>query len=169
MVVRTLIDLGGEAERRAIFGRARELADFSAAQRAVPPPPRNRGGFHDKIGFELSFALSRLKKAGQLKNPHRGVWRLPATVPWRLSASPPSVSRPWAPSGNTASTFEPIRELTRGRKPGIPAVWTLLCKRQILGGSVSGSASTGRLCPVWPVGPRVGDGLTRYWAVVRLD
>jgi hypothetical protein len=81
LVIRALINLGGEAERQAIYRRARKLADFSPAQRAVPPPPRNRGGFHDRIGFELSLALSHLKAAGRLDNPRRGLWRLPSPVP----------------------------------------------------------------------------------------
>ena len=81
LIVRTVVDLGGEAKRQAIYRRARELADFSPAQRAVPPPPRNRGGFDDRIGYELSWALTHLKKAGRLKNPRRGVWRLPTSAP----------------------------------------------------------------------------------------
>lgn len=40
LVVRTLVDLSGEAERRSIDARARELAEFSPGQLAVPPPPR---------------------------------------------------------------------------------------------------------------------------------
>jgi restriction endonuclease Mrr len=77
LVVRTLVDLGGQAERQTIYRRARELANFTEAQRAVPPPPGNNATLPDRIEFELSFALSKLKAAGRLEHPSRGVWRLP--------------------------------------------------------------------------------------------
>jgi hypothetical protein len=43
LVIRALINLGGEAERQAIYHRARKLADFSPAQRAVPPAAEEQG------------------------------------------------------------------------------------------------------------------------------
>jgi predicted transposase YbfD/YdcC len=44
----------------------------------VPPPPRNKANLANKIEFELSFALSKLKQQGRLENPARGVWRIPS-------------------------------------------------------------------------------------------
>ncbi|MDQ3647202.1 MAG: winged helix-turn-helix domain-containing protein [Actinomycetota bacterium] len=77
LVLRAVRELGGRAHRQEIVQRARDLGHFTEDQLAAPPPPGNSGHFDDKIGFELSFALSHLKAAGQLANPERGYWSLP--------------------------------------------------------------------------------------------
>ncbi len=76
LALRTLRDLGGEAERNAIYRRAPELHEFSPAQLAIVPPQGNRGDFADRITYEISFALSKLKEKGLVSNPERGLWKL---------------------------------------------------------------------------------------------
>ena len=76
LVIAALRDLGGTAKRWDIINRGIELGRFTPAQLAVPPPPRNKGGFENRIQFEFSFALTHLKSAGRITNPSRGVWTL---------------------------------------------------------------------------------------------
>jgi hypothetical protein len=78
LALRTIRALGGEIQDRAgYYRKGIELGGFTEAQLAVPPPPGNQASFNNKVEFSLSFALSHLKHAGRLENPHRGVWRLP--------------------------------------------------------------------------------------------
>jgi hypothetical protein len=80
LILRALLELGATdgdtASRHHVMAKATELGRFSDAQLAVPPPPRNRGGFKSWIAYELSFALSDLKDAGWITNPRRGMWTL---------------------------------------------------------------------------------------------
>jgi hypothetical protein len=68
--------LGGRAHRHAIYRKVPELGKFTSAQRALPPPARNRGGFDDKLTFLISFSLSTLAKQGRLRRLGGGEWEL---------------------------------------------------------------------------------------------
>ena len=77
--LRTIRALGGQiTDRRSYYRKAIELGEFTRDQLAVPPPPKNTANLNNKIEFELSFALSKLKQKGLLENPSRGVWRIRA-------------------------------------------------------------------------------------------
>jgi len=74
LVCKAVRDLGGSAEREAIYEKAIEIGQFSDEQLAIPPPPGNQANLPSKVHFEISFALSDAKTAGRLDNPSRGVW-----------------------------------------------------------------------------------------------
>ena len=68
--------LGGEAERRAIIERALADGGFTRRELAAPPPPAAAVKFACMVDYELSWALTNLKRDGLLENPARSVWRL---------------------------------------------------------------------------------------------
>ena len=68
--------LGGEAERRAIVQRARDDGDFTRRELAAAPPPAAAVKFASMVDYQLSWALTNLKRGGLLENPARSVWRL---------------------------------------------------------------------------------------------
>ena len=68
--------LGGEAERRAIVQRALADGGFTRRELAAPPPPAASVKFASMVDYELSWALTNLKRDGLLENPARSVWRL---------------------------------------------------------------------------------------------
>jgi hypothetical protein len=68
--------LGGEAERRAIVQRALADGGFTRHELAAPPPPAAAVKFPSMVDYQLSWALTNLKRDGLLENPARSVWRL---------------------------------------------------------------------------------------------
>lgn len=68
--------LGGEAERRAIVERALADGGFTRRELAAPPPPAAAVKFASMVDYQLSWALTNLKRDGLLENPARSVWRL---------------------------------------------------------------------------------------------
>ena len=68
--------LGGEAERRAIIERALADGGFTRRELTAPPPPAAAVKFARMVDYELSWALTNLKRDGLLENPARSVWRL---------------------------------------------------------------------------------------------
>ena len=83
--------LGGEAERRAIIQRALADGGFTRRELAAPPPPAAAVKFACMVDYELSWALTNLKRDGLLENPARSVWRLAGAAleaPSRAPARP---------------------------------------------------------------------------------
>ncbi len=68
--------LGGEAERRAIVERALADGGFTRRELAASPPPAASVKFASMVDYQLSWALTNLKRDGLLENPARAVWRL---------------------------------------------------------------------------------------------
>ena len=68
--------LGGEAERRAIVERALADGGFTRRELGAPPPPAAAVKFASMVDYQLSWALTNLKRDGLLENPARAVWRL---------------------------------------------------------------------------------------------
>ena len=119
LVIAALRDLGGTAERWDIINRGIELGRFTPAQLAVPPPPRNKGRFDNRIQFEFSFALTHLKGAGRITNPSRGVWTL---LPEAGSGSGRVGTRRLRPGGEKSRPT--TRDAPRAASSGARSLWT---------------------------------------------
>ncbi|HWE59165.1 MAG TPA: winged helix-turn-helix domain-containing protein [Solirubrobacteraceae bacterium] len=72
-----LRDHGGTGQRRVIFDRARALGGFTARELSALPV-RQRGSLRPRVDYEMSWALTNLKRDGLIENPARNVWRLSA-------------------------------------------------------------------------------------------
>ena len=75
-VIDAISQLGGCANRRAIYRRARDSRLFSADEWATSAPPGCKGNHDSRVEYGLSWALTQLKKKGILDNPKRGEWAL---------------------------------------------------------------------------------------------
>ena len=78
-VLAALVELGGEGVRAEVLARAGELGGFTERELAAPPPAKANPQHTGLVGYELSWALSTLKRDGRLETPTRGVWRLAGT------------------------------------------------------------------------------------------
>ena len=83
--------LGGEAERRAIVQRALADGGFTRREIAAPPPPAAAVKFASMVDYQLSWALTNLKRDGLLENPARSVWRFAGAA---LEAPEPALDEP---------------------------------------------------------------------------
>jgi serine/threonine protein kinase len=103
LTIEALLELGGRADRHAIRDAAVRLGAFSADQLALLPPPSQRKSYASRVEYELSWALTILRKAEVVTN-ERGEWEL--TEPGRAlkEADMPDVMRsyraPRADAGN---------------------------------------------------------------------
>lgn len=75
-VLEALGGLGGEAMRAAIVERALATGGFTTREMTAPGPPAKLDAYPRRIEYELSWALTRLKKDGLLANPRWSVWAL---------------------------------------------------------------------------------------------
>ena len=75
LILAALGDLGGRADRHDITRKAIELGAFTPAQLRVPPPP-SHPNYPSKIAYRLSWAMTHLKRDGEVANPERGIWAL---------------------------------------------------------------------------------------------
>ena len=91
-VLESLRQLGGEAERPAIIEHASRAGAFTASELAQPGPPSKPG--QTRVRYDLSWALSELKREGLVTNPRRSVWVLRESFPPPFVASfgPPAAS-----------------------------------------------------------------------------
>jgi hypothetical protein len=71
-----LRDLGGEAQRRAIYKWALAHGDFTARELAAAPPERAEGKYRCAVDHQLSWALTDLKRDGLVENPRWNIWKL---------------------------------------------------------------------------------------------
>jgi len=83
--------LDGEAERRAIIQRALADGGFTRRELAAPPPPAAAVKFASMVDYQLSWALTNLKRDGLLENPARSVWRLAGAA---LQTPEPALDEP---------------------------------------------------------------------------
>jgi Mrr N-terminal domain len=67
----------GEQNRRAIYRHAAQSNRFTADEHAAPQPPGCTGNHTTLVEYGISFALTKLKKAGEIEHVSRGQWRLP--------------------------------------------------------------------------------------------
>lgn len=68
--------LGGRAHRQTIYRKVPTIGNFTPEQRELPPPPRNQGGFSDRLTFLVSFSISKLGEKGVLRPLGGGEWEL---------------------------------------------------------------------------------------------
>lgn len=80
LILEALTELGGRATRRDVTDRALQLGGFSDDQLAVPPPP-SHPQYANQIEYRLSWAMTDLKRIGEVVNPERGIWALPSAAP----------------------------------------------------------------------------------------
>ena len=76
-VLAAVESLGGEAQRPAIISRALEMGGFTESELTAPGPPAKLEQYPRRVEYELSWALTNLKKKGRLVNPRWSVWALP--------------------------------------------------------------------------------------------
>jgi restriction endonuclease Mrr len=77
LIVQTLTQLGGEAERHNIIDTAVNLGNFTDAQRAVPSrATRTKAKHASELHHRLSWAMSHARNAGEIEPVRQGVWRL---------------------------------------------------------------------------------------------
>ena len=92
-VLNALESLGGEADRREIVERAIADGAFSERELNAAPPPTKTGQYARQVDYELSWALTNLKREGLLENPRRSFWRLAGAAaesrPATLEERPP--------------------------------------------------------------------------------
>src|SRR3954447_16904493 len=100
--LRALSELGGEATRAEITLQARAVGDFTPRELAAPGPPKQAS----RVEFELSWALTHLKREGLLLNPRRSVWALAAPTP-AASFGPPAAATS-GPPASRASFGPPV-------------------------------------------------------------
>lgn len=79
-MLQAIHDLGGEGQRREIVARAERIASFSPAELALPAPVKARGNYQRLVDHQLSWALTALKRRGQLENPRWSHWQLPKAL-----------------------------------------------------------------------------------------
>jgi restriction endonuclease Mrr len=75
-VLDAMASMDGEARRDMILERALADGGFSARELASPPPASADEKHQSLVGYELSWALTNLKRDGLVENPQRGHWRL---------------------------------------------------------------------------------------------
>lgn len=88
--------LGGEAHRSDIVRHALTEGAFTARELAAPPPPAAAAKYARMVEYELSWALTNLKRDALLENPARSVWRLAGAAlqpPERVLDEPVYVDR----------------------------------------------------------------------------
>ncbi len=68
--------LGGEAHRTEIVQRAVLDGGFTARELGAPPPPAAAVKHARMVDYQLSWALTNLRRDGLVENPVRCVWRL---------------------------------------------------------------------------------------------
>ena len=68
--------LGGEARRSEILERALADGGFTPGELTAQPPEAYASKFERFIDYQLSWALTNLKRDGLVENPSWGVWRL---------------------------------------------------------------------------------------------
>ena len=94
--LKALDDLGGEALRAAIRERALADGGFTPRELAALPPEAARDKFERLVDYQLSWALTNLKRDGLVENPRWGTWRLVGAAleqPAPASAEAPRVDR----------------------------------------------------------------------------
>ena len=87
-VVTSLVALGGRATRADLLEHATAHGGFTQRELDAPPPPRASAQYDRLVPYQLSWALSDLKRVGKLVNPERSVWGLAGVA--AASAPPPS-------------------------------------------------------------------------------
>lgn len=73
LVCKAVRDLGGTADREAIYEQAIEIGQFSEEQLAIPGP-ESQPDLPSKVHSEISAALRTAKADGRLENPSDEVW-----------------------------------------------------------------------------------------------
>ena len=74
--LKALEDLGGEAMRAAVRERALADGGFTPRELAALPPEAARDKVDRLVDYQLSWALTNLKRDGLVENPKWGTWRL---------------------------------------------------------------------------------------------
>lgn len=75
-ILEALSALGGEGTRGEILKRGRTEGGFSARELEAPAPRKARHSHARMVDYQLSWALTHLKREGLVENPQRGWWRL---------------------------------------------------------------------------------------------
>lgn len=102
--------LGGDATRQAIVERALADGGFTPRELAAAPPEAKADKFSRLVDYQLSWALTNLKRDGLVENPKWGQWRL---VGASLEQPEPAVAEP--SSGARLAEFRamPYRQYLR--------------------------------------------------------
>jgi hypothetical protein len=101
-----LRDHGGTGQRRLIFDRALALGGFTARELSALPV-RERGSLRPRVDYEMSWALTNLKRDGLIENPARNVWQLSAIG---RTGPEPAVGEPVADERIQELRLMPYRE-----------------------------------------------------------
>lgn len=83
--------LGGEASRRAISEHALSAGGFKARELNAPPPAVASSKYPRLVDYELSWALTNLKRDGLVENPRWRTWTLTGVA---CEATPSTAAEP---------------------------------------------------------------------------
>ena len=83
--------LGGKASRARLMDVAHRDGGFSDRELTTPAPGKSRGKYESRVAYELSWALSHLKREGYVENPARAQWQIAVRPAPRPSVAPPGL------------------------------------------------------------------------------
>jgi Mrr N-terminal domain len=92
-ILEALTGLGGQGHRSEVIPLAAQTGGFTELELAAPPPPKANPQYTRLVDYELSWALSKLKRDGLLENPARSIWRLVHAGP-AVAGTPQPVQPP---------------------------------------------------------------------------